>query len=244
MRAVVIAVLTCCLASPAAAQKCPEVVPGVSIDKVAVGQARAGLKLPPNVEVFAGEDRAKVSRVGLDLLKARCFRLDGKTIKVTGRPESLAVQLGCGPVEHAIGASNIYCRGGKLGLVWNERGGMGYLSLRVVGPDRASKQLAQRSSPVCDVYLLAGRSIITAKKELAGTARRPASLAIEKGKRYCFDNRVVTSEWVEKNIWDIPARSCGEKMQGKQKVVSCDYWGIRFYFAHRLQRVEVYPAKR
>jgi hypothetical protein len=240
MRTTLLAALatTLLVATAARAQKCPKVVPGVSIGPIKVGDATARvakLKLQKDLyEIFYDQKRSKVTSVGLNLHNARCFEIDKKTIKIDPKkllPEAVALRIGgCGPSQMVIGGNNLYCRGGKLGLVWNR----GYVSLRAIGaPDKHQRET---SAPACAGYVLHG-ALVTGQ----GESKR---LEPKAGKLYCFGSRVVTTKWTPKNIWDIPARSCGEKKMRGFTVLSCDWWGLRFWFKGTLRRIEAYRAKQ
>lgn len=232
------------LVAPAvhAAALCPTVVPGVSIGplklSMSVKEVRK-LKLVKDLyEIYYDRDNKKVSSLGLNLNKAKCFVLDGKKISrlkqgpgsMKQGPFSLALKLGtCGPMEMRIGGNNIYCDGGKISLLWNR----GYNSLRV---NAAVDRPKERVKTICDAYVGWG--------ELWTKAGKRKTLKVAAGKRYCFGQRIVSSAWTPEKIWAIPARSCGEKKTRGETVLNCDWWGLEFRFKGTLKQIRAYPSKR
>jgi len=234
--------LTALLALPASAHAaedplCPTVVPGKSIGPLTVGMAPAALaklKLPKDLyELYPITGGKPLDGMGLSLSKARCFVLGGKKISAKLSPEAIALKLGgCGPAEMRLGGNWLACQDGRMAVSWS----MGGTYLRVLKGGEKVKE-------TCDVYVAEGSHFATPAGELRAQ-KGPRALAIEKGKKYCWWGRVVTSAWTPEEIWKIPARSCGEQKKGGETILTCDYWGLRFFFKKTLSRVEVFPAKR
>jgi hypothetical protein len=219
-----------------AAALCPTVVPGVSIGplklSMSVKEVRKRKLVKDLYEIYYDRDNKKVSSLGLKLDKAKCFVLDGKKIsKLKQGPFSLALKLGtCGPMELRLGGNNIYCDGGKISLLWNQR----YNSLRV---NAAADRPKARIKTICDAYV--GFGALGTKP-----GKRKQTLAIKPGKRYCFGERIITSAWTPEKIWAIPARSCSEKKKRGETVLNCDWWGLEFRFKGTLKQIRAYPSKR